>query len=134
MFELDPAFPATSEALPGLPASLSNSSGIYLGPQFQFDLVRPGAALYGVNPTPEADNPMKPVVDLKARIVQIRNIERRNDFCWYNEKLRGTLADIFEQSKKSKVAFADLVNEKISILKGTAEPPPRKGDRHGKQL
>ncbi len=60
----------------GVPASLSNSSGIYLGPQFQFDLVRPGAALYGVNPTPEADNPMLPVVDLKARIVQLRNVER----------------------------------------------------------
>src|SRR5437764_2291367 len=60
----------------GVPASLANSSGIFLGPQFQFDLVRPGAALYGVNPTPEADNPMQPVVELKARIVQIRNVER----------------------------------------------------------
>jgi alanine racemase len=60
----------------GVPASLSASSGIYLGPQFQFDLVRPGAALYGINPTPEADNPMQPVVDLKARIVQIRSVER----------------------------------------------------------
>jgi alanine racemase len=60
----------------GVPASLANSSGIFLGPQFQFDLVRPGAALYGVNPTPEADNPMQPVVELKARIVQIRNIDR----------------------------------------------------------
>jgi alanine racemase len=60
----------------GVPASLANSSGIFLGPHFQFDMVRPGAALYGVNPTPEADNPMLPVVDLKARIVQIRNVER----------------------------------------------------------
>ncbi len=60
----------------GVPASLSNSSGVFLGAQFQFDLVRPGAALYGVNPTPEADNPMQPVVELKARIVQIRNVER----------------------------------------------------------
>jgi len=60
----------------GVPASLSNSSGIYLGAPFQFDLVRPGAALYGVNPTPEADNPMQPVVELKARIVQTRNVER----------------------------------------------------------
>ncbi len=39
-------------------------------------MVRPGAALYGVNPTPEADNPMQSVVELKARIVQIRNVER----------------------------------------------------------
>ena len=38
--------------------------------------MRPGCALYGINPTPEADNPMQPVVELKARIVQIRNIER----------------------------------------------------------
>jgi alanine racemase len=60
----------------GVPASLSNSSGIFLGPQFQFDIVRPGAALYGVNPTPEADNPMQPVVDLKARILHIRTVER----------------------------------------------------------
>jgi alanine racemase len=60
----------------GVPASLSNSSAIFLGPQFQFDLVRPGAALYGINPTPEADNPMQPVVDLKARIVQIRSIDK----------------------------------------------------------
>jgi alanine racemase len=60
----------------GVPASLSNSSGIFLGAQFQFDMVRPGAALYGVNPTPEADNPMQPVVDLKARIMQIRNVDR----------------------------------------------------------
>src|SRR6202047_2795510 len=60
----------------GVPASLSNSSGVYLGAQFQFDMVRPGAALYGVNPTPEADNPMHPVVELKARVVQIRNVEK----------------------------------------------------------
>jgi alanine racemase len=60
----------------GVPASLANSSGVYLGAQFQFDLVRPGAALYGINPTPEADNPMQPVVELKARIVQIRAIDK----------------------------------------------------------
>src|SRR5450631_3646219 len=60
----------------GVPASLANSSGVFLGAPFQFDMVRPGAALYGINPTPEADNPMLPVIDLKARIVQIRNVEK----------------------------------------------------------
>jgi alanine racemase len=69
-------FREVASAFSGVPASLSNSSGIFLGSPFQFDMVRPGAALYGVNPTPEADNPMLPVVDLKARIVQIRDIER----------------------------------------------------------
>jgi alanine racemase len=70
------AFREIASLFTGVPAALANSSGIYLGAAFQFDLVRPGAALYGVNPTPEADNPMQPVVDLKARIVQIRHIER----------------------------------------------------------
>ncbi|TKW78836.1 MAG: alanine racemase [Bradyrhizobium icense] len=70
------AFREIQSLFSGVPAAFANSSGIFLGSQFQFDLVRPGAALYGINPTPEADNPMQPVVELKARIVQIRNIDR----------------------------------------------------------
>src|ERR1700712_1415669 len=70
------AFREIASLYSGVPASLANSSGIFLGGQFQFDMVRPGAALYGINPTPEADNPMQSVVELKARIVQIRNDER----------------------------------------------------------
>jgi alanine racemase len=53
-----------------IPASLFNSSGIFFGPRAHFNLVRAGAALYGVNPTPGADNPMLPVIELGARIVQ----------------------------------------------------------------
>jgi alanine racemase len=70
------AFREIASLFTNVQTSLSNSSGIYLGAQFQFDMVRPGAALYGVNPTPEADNPMQGVVELKARIIQIRNVER----------------------------------------------------------
>ena len=70
------SFREVASLFSGITASLANSSGVFLGASFQFDLMRPGAALYGVNPTPEADNPMLPVVDLKARIVQIRNVER----------------------------------------------------------
>src|SRR3954449_3999444 len=70
------AFREIASLYDGVPASLANSSAIYLGPQFQFDMVRPGAALYGINPTPEADNPMQAVVELKARIVQLRTIEK----------------------------------------------------------
>src|SRR4051795_61203 len=70
------AFREIASVFSGVPASLANSSGIFLGAQFQFDMVRPGCALYGINPTPEADNPMQPVVELKARIIQLRNVER----------------------------------------------------------
>jgi alanine racemase len=61
---------------PGTPASLANSSGIFLGHAAHFDLARPGAALYGVNPTPGRPNPMKVVVELSGRILQIRMVPR----------------------------------------------------------
>ena len=60
----------------GIAASLANSSGIFLGDSTYFDLARPGAALYGINPTPGRPNPMKSVVNLSGRIVQIRSVAR----------------------------------------------------------
>ena len=58
------------------PASLANSSGIFLGPGYRFDLARPGMALYGLNPTPGRPNPMQPVIRLKARVLQVREADR----------------------------------------------------------
>ena len=60
----------------GIPASLSASSGIFLGPDWHFDLVRPGFALYGGNPQPAAPNPLKPVVRLSAKILQCRAVAK----------------------------------------------------------
>lgn len=56
------------------PASFANSSGVFLGPDWHFDLLRPGAALYGVNPTPERVNPMRPVVRLQGKVMQVRDV------------------------------------------------------------
>ena len=61
--------------LPAAPASLANSSGIFLGPAFHFQLCRPGVALYGVNPTPERANPMAPVVTLEAPVLQVHEVD-----------------------------------------------------------
>src|SRR5205085_8166337 len=58
----------------GTPGSLANSSGIFLGPEAHHDLVRPGVALYGANPTPGKSNPMRTVVTLQGRVVQTREI------------------------------------------------------------
>jgi alanine racemase len=58
----------------GLASSLANSSGIFLGGTVYCDLVRPGVALYGVNPTPGQQNPMRPAVELKGRIIQVRTV------------------------------------------------------------
>ena len=60
----------------GIPGSLPNSSGIYLGSAAHCDMVRPGAALFGVNPTPGRRNPMRPVVGLQARVVQVRTVPK----------------------------------------------------------
>ena len=60
----------------GIPSSLANSSGIFLGDAAHCDVVRPGVALYGVNPTPDKPNPMRPVVDLKVRVLQVRGVTR----------------------------------------------------------
>ena len=62
--------------LPDAPAALANSAGVFLGQAFHFNLARPGAALYGINPTPALKNPMKASVTLSARVVQIREVKK----------------------------------------------------------
>lgn len=69
------AFERLRKVLPAAPASLANSSGIFLGPLYHYDLARPGAALYGINPTPGETNPMLPVVRLQAKVAQTRWVE-----------------------------------------------------------
>ncbi|TWB77546.1 alanine racemase [Nitrospirillum amazonense] len=72
--EQDARLRAHLARLPRAPASLAASSGIFREPALLHDLVRPGAALYGVNPTPEAPNPMAPALRLLGRILQVRDV------------------------------------------------------------
>jgi alanine racemase len=76
-------FDAARAAFPSLPASLANSSGMFLKPRPIHDLARPGYALYGGNPTPGGLNPMRPVVTLAVAIQQTRWIEAGMT-CGYN--------------------------------------------------
>ncbi len=69
-------FMAAKNKLPNVRASLAASDGIFCGPDFHFDLVRPGAALYGISPTPHGKNPMQNVVTLSAPILQTRTVEQ----------------------------------------------------------
>lgn len=68
------AFLALRSLMPGVPASLANSSGIFLGSDYHFDLARPGAALYGINPQPGRGNPMRQPVRLSAKVIQTREL------------------------------------------------------------
>ncbi|MBV5264217.1 alanine racemase [Pinisolibacter aquiterrae] len=59
---------------PDISASLANSAGVFLGPEYHFDLVRPGIALYGGAIVSGQPSPMRPVVGLEATILQVRDV------------------------------------------------------------
>ncbi len=67
-------FAAACAGLPPAPRSFANSSGIFLGAGWASDLARPGAALYGINPTPDRPNPMRLPVRLRARVLAVRDV------------------------------------------------------------
>jgi alanine racemase len=67
-------FQEVRSAYPSLRASLSNSAGVHLGPDFRFDLVRPGIALYGAAFAQDRP-PLANVVALRACILQLRDVE-----------------------------------------------------------
>lgn len=96
-------FRTLQSLFPKLPTSIANSSGMFLGRDFRGDLARPGCALYGVNPTPAQDNPMKPVVKLTARVLQIRNINP-GDTVGYNATW---MADRQTQIATIAIGYAD---------------------------
>ncbi|HEX8534618.1 MAG TPA: alanine racemase [Allosphingosinicella sp.] len=67
-------FTALSERVPAKRRSLSNSAGICLGRGYAFDLTRPGLALYGGIPRPEAEGHIAQVVKVEAQVVQRRRV------------------------------------------------------------
>ena len=54
--------------------------GILLGKKYYYDLTRPGISLYGGHFNSKLKKLIKPVIKLKARVIQIKNkhIELRN--------------------------------------------------------
>ncbi|MET0357097.1 MAG: alanine racemase [Cellvibrio sp.] len=59
---------------PTIKLSLANSSGVFLGPEYHFDMVRIGAALYGINPQHDNPNPLQPSINLKLPVLQVREL------------------------------------------------------------
>ncbi|RLQ87626.1 alanine racemase [Notoacmeibacter ruber] len=64
-------FKKISQAFEGVPLSLSNSAGVFLGDDYHFDLTRPGIALYGGSAGPRTTG-ISSVIRLSARIIQLR--------------------------------------------------------------
>ena len=72
---------------PRLPASLSASDGTFLGQDYRFDVVRLGAAMYGINTAPYRENQMLPVVRVMAPVLEISALSR-GDFVGYSATYR----------------------------------------------
>lgn len=63
--------------------SLANSAGIIFGPDYHFDLTRPGLSLYGGIARPEMADVIKPVVSISTKVLQVRML-RAGDAVGYN--------------------------------------------------
>lgn len=83
------AFNALRALFPGVPASLANTAGILLGPQYCFDLARPGIGLYGGSPSGTGESPFRNAVGLYAKILQIRDVDSE-DYVGYGATYRPT--------------------------------------------
>ncbi len=75
---------------PNILASLSASDGVFLGEDFQQDVVRLGAAMYGINTAPYRENQMKNVITLKAPVLQIAHLPA-GDFVGYSATYRAAM-------------------------------------------
>ena len=67
-------FNAIRELFPDVRASLAASAGIFLGPDFLFDMVRPGVSLYGGGPEERPDPRISAVATLDAPILEVRQV------------------------------------------------------------
>ena len=77
------ALAAVAERAPARRLSLANSAGIALGPDYAFDLTRPGLALYGGVPCAALDGTVAQVVRPEAEILQRRRV-RAGESVGYN--------------------------------------------------
>ncbi len=110
-------FSKFAKDMPGVPASLSATSGIFIGPRAHFDLVRPGIGLYGGNPTPGHDNPMAHVVTLSAKVIQIQSIDAPQTVGY------GATYDVPKPSRLATVALGYADGFLRSITANPAAPP-----------
>ena len=71
----------------GLPASLSASDGAFLGEEFCCNMVRLGAAMYGINTAPYRLNQMENIITVKAPVLQVTDLPK-GEFVGYSATYR----------------------------------------------
>jgi alanine racemase len=81
------AFLEARSLFPHTRASLSASAGAFLGPDYRFDMVRPGISLFSGGPREVPDHRLRAVATLTAPILDIRTL-RPGDVLGYGESVR----------------------------------------------
>ncbi|MBO7244392.1 MAG: alanine racemase [Alphaproteobacteria bacterium] len=92
-------FDEMKKMLPHLNATLSASDGVFLGENFQKDMVRLGAAMYGLNTAPDRKNKMRAVVHLKAPVLQIVDVSE-GEYIGYGAS--------YKTKKQMKIAIVSI--------------------------
>ncbi|MBZ7921010.1 alanine racemase [Ensifer adhaerens] len=126
-------FREATAAYEGVDASLANSGGVFLGPDYHFDLTRPGIAVYGGEAVNDIANPMTPVVTAEARIIQIREVAAGGTASY------GASARFDRDSRIATVAvgYADGYHRSVSgggVTLRQATPSGAFGFLHGKRV
>ncbi|MDD4556674.1 MAG: alanine racemase [Alphaproteobacteria bacterium] len=67
---------------PQTPASLSASDGVFLGKDYTFDMVRLGAAVYGINTAPWHEKTLQNVITIKAPVLAVSTL-KEGDYVGY---------------------------------------------------
>ena len=96
-------FGEVAAAVPARRYSFANSAGICLGPDYSFDLVRPGLALYGGIPRREAEGHIRQVARVEAQVVQRRTV-RTGESCGYGATF---IADADTEAAILNIGYAD---------------------------
>jgi alanine racemase len=76
-------FRAVASAVTARRYSIANSAAIALGPEYSFDLVRPGISLYGGIQRPEFEGSILQAARIEAQVVQRRTIPE-GESCGYS--------------------------------------------------
>jgi alanine racemase len=110
----------------GIPASLAGSTAAFCNPKTHFDVVRVGSALYGINPAPGSVNPMVAVIELRARIVQVRTVapgEAIAGTIGWTAKRRTRLALVSAGYADGYPRLANAAEQKLQVLVGGQRCP-----------
>jgi len=111
LLRFNAAIKKTKALFPEIKTSLANSSGTFLGDAYHFDMVRIGAALYGINPQLAHPNPLRPVISLKLPVLQIRVTEQLESVGY------GATASVTNATRLAVVAggYADGVHRSLGL-------------------